>query len=111
MVNPGGFSGLRKAFLDDQQAAYNAAVEAKNAADTLADIQRRYFKRFPVSLLHSEDPTEEFLASVDDNAPDPELSPPDRANMDSVGYDRAKRVYELQVIEIKMRKAVRYALR
>lgn len=107
MVNPGGFSGLRKKFLDDEQAAYNAAVEAKRAADTLADIQRRYFKRFPVTLAHNEDPTEDFLASVDDNAPDPELTSPNRANMDSDdGYDRAKRVYELQVLEIKMRKAV-----
>lgn len=106
MVNPGGFSGLRKKFLDDQQPAYNAAVEAKHAADTLADIQRRYFKRFPVTLSHNEDPTEEFIATVDDNAPDPELAPPDRANMDSEGYDRAKRVYEFQVVEIRMRKAV-----
>lgn len=106
MVNPGGFSGLRKKFLDEQQAIYNTAVEGKHAADTLADIQRRYFKRFPVTLSQSEDPTEEFLATVDDDAPDPELAPPDRANMDTEGYDRAKRVYELQVMEIKMRKAV-----
>ncbi len=110
MVNPGGFSGLRKKFLDDQQAAYNAAVEGNHSADTLADIQRRYFKRFPVTISHSEDPTEEFLGSVDDDAPDPELSPPDRANMECEGYDRAQRVYELQVAEIKMRKAVRYVL-
>ncbi|KJA18011.1 hypothetical protein HYPSUDRAFT_205740 [Hypholoma sublateritium FD-334 SS-4] len=106
MVNPGGFSGLRKNFLDNEQATYNVAVEAKRAADTLADIQRRYFKRFPVTLSHNEDPTDDFLASVDDDAPDPELTPPNRANMDSDdAYDRAKRVYELQIIEIKMRKA------
>lgn len=75
MVNPGSFSGRRKAFLDAQKETYAAAVAAGHINDTVADIQRRYFKRFPVTLLHSEEPSEEYLAAVDDDAPDPELSP------------------------------------
>ncbi|KJA15176.1 hypothetical protein HYPSUDRAFT_149496, partial [Hypholoma sublateritium FD-334 SS-4] len=104
MVNPGGFSGLRKAFLDAEQETYNAAVEDNRAADTLADIQRRYFKRFPLSLPFSEEPTEEFLNSVDDAAPDPELKPPSK-DMSPEAFARAQRVYEFEVKELKMRKA------
>ncbi|KJA12838.1 hypothetical protein HYPSUDRAFT_119402, partial [Hypholoma sublateritium FD-334 SS-4] len=74
MVNPGTFKGLRLKFLNDQQALYASAVDGKHINDAVADIQRRYFKRFPVTLPHSDEPTEEFLASVDDNAPDPELA-------------------------------------
>ncbi|KJA12733.1 hypothetical protein HYPSUDRAFT_113737, partial [Hypholoma sublateritium FD-334 SS-4] len=70
MVNPGGFRGRRKEFLDSQQDLYAAAVKEKHINDTVADIQRRYFKRFPITLSHTEEPTEEFLAAVDDDGPD-----------------------------------------
>lgn len=107
MVNPGGFTGLRKDFLDSEQEAYNAAVEGNHAADILADIQRRYFKRFPVSIPFSEEPTREFLDSVDDDAPDPELQPPSKdLDLNPEAFARAQRVYEFAVKELKMRKAV-----
>ena len=107
MVNPGAFSGLRKAFLDAQKEAYAAAVAANEVNDVVADIQRRYFKRFPITLAHSTEPTEEHLASVDDDAPDPEMTPPRDEGLDPDAYARAKRVYEFQCSELKMRKAVR----
>lgn len=107
MVNPGGYQGSRKQFLDDQQEFYAAAVEDKRIADAVADIQRRYFKRFPLTLSHSEEPTEDFLAAVDDDAPDPELSPPQHGTLTDEAYARARRVYEFQVKELTMRKAVR----
>ncbi|KJA22462.1 hypothetical protein HYPSUDRAFT_117836, partial [Hypholoma sublateritium FD-334 SS-4] len=72
MVNPGTFKGRRKEFLDSQQDIYAAAVKGKHVADTVANIQRRYFKRFPITLSHTEEPTEAFLAVVDDDAPEPE---------------------------------------
>lgn len=107
MVNPGGFTGLRKQFLDSQQAVYAAAVKGKHAADTVADIQRRYFKRFPVTLSHTEEPTEELLAAVDDDAPDPELKPPELDGLEPEARARAVRVYEFSIAELKMRKDVR----
>ena len=110
MVNPGGFAGLRKQFLDSQQAAYDAAAQEDDVADIVADIQRRYFKRFPVTLLHSQEPTPEHLASVDDNAPDPELTPPPQDKENPEAYARARRVYEFQIQELKMRKAVSISL-
>ena len=106
MVNPGSFSGLRKQFLADQAALYATAVEDRHVNDTVADIQRRYFKRFPLSLPHGQEPTPEFLAAVDDAAPDPELNPPPKDGLEPAAYARAQRVYELQVKELQMRKSV-----
>lgn len=107
MVNPGGFTGRRKEFLDSQQALYAAAVKGKHISDTVADIQRRYFKRFPITLSHTEEPTEEFLSAVDDNAPDAELLPPQTEGLNPDACARAVRVYEFQQRELKMRKEVR----
>lgn len=107
MVNPGAFAGQRKAFLDAQQELYAAAVAGNHVNDTVADIQRRYFKRFPITLAHTEEPTEEHLAAVDDDAPDPELAPPRDEATNPEAYARAKRVYEFQGNELTMRKAVR----
>ncbi|KDR74719.1 hypothetical protein GALMADRAFT_48139, partial [Galerina marginata CBS 339.88] len=72
MVNPGAFRGSRKEFLMGEKPAYSAGVVGGYAADALAVIQRRYFKRYPVGLPHSEEPTDEHLAAVDDDSPDPE---------------------------------------
>ena len=106
MVNPGTFSGLRKAFLDSQQDIYAAAVQGKHVAETVADIQRRYFKRFPITLSHTEEPTKEFLDAVDDDAADPELQPPALDGLDDNAQAHAARVYELRIAELKMRKDV-----
>lgn len=107
MVNPGTFVGRRKEFLDAQQDVYAAAVKGGHIADAVADIQRRYFKRFPTTLPHTEDPTQESLDAVDDNDPDPEVSPPQAADFaNPEGHTRALRVYEFQKAEIKMRKDV-----
>ncbi|KJA13205.1 hypothetical protein HYPSUDRAFT_151852, partial [Hypholoma sublateritium FD-334 SS-4] len=93
-------------FLDAQKEVYAAAVAENHVNDTVADIQCRYFKRFPLTLSHSEEPTEESLAAVDDDAPDPELSPPRDDGLNPDAYSRAKRVYEFQCRELKMRQAV-----
>lgn len=106
MVNPGTFTGKRKEFLDSQKELYATAVKDKHVADTVADIQRRYFKRFPLNLSHSEEPTQESLDSVDDDAPDPELLRPKAEGLSDEAYTRALRVYELQNTELKMRKEV-----
>lgn len=103
MVNPGTFKGLRKEFLDSQKDLYAAAVQGNHVSDTVADIQRRYFKRFPVTLSHSEEPTKEFLDAVDDDAPDAELKPPELDGLDDNATARAVRVHELRIAELKMR--------
>ncbi|KDR72157.1 hypothetical protein GALMADRAFT_41983, partial [Galerina marginata CBS 339.88] len=72
MVNPGTFVGARRAFMLDEKPAYSNGIKGGFAADALAIIQRRYFKRFPVDLAHEDEPTAEFIAAVDDEAPEPD---------------------------------------
>ena len=72
MVNPGAFRGSQKEFLMGERATYSAGMAGGYGVDALALIQRRYFKRYPVNLLHHEEPTAEHLAAVDDNSPEPE---------------------------------------
>lgn len=110
MVNPGSFTGRRKDFLDSQQEIYAAAAAGGHVADIVADIQRRYFKRFPITLSHTQEPSQESLDAVDDHAPDPELSQPQVDGLSPEAAARAVRVYELQKAELKMRKDVRIFL-
>ena len=82
MVNPGAFQGSRKEFLLSQKAAYKAGVLGGYAADALSQIQRKYFKRYPIDLPHQEEPSAEWLAAVDDDAPDVEQVEPDASTND-----------------------------
>ncbi len=106
MVNPGSFQGSRKEFLLAQADLFANAVIHSHVLDTIADIQRRYFKRYPPSLPHDEEPTAEWLASVDDNAPDDEILPPCRGEMDETEYDQALTRYTEMLTAIQNRKDV-----
>ena len=106
MVNPGTFRGLRKEFLQGEKATYDEAVTGGYAADALANIQRRYFKRFPPELPLDEEPTRESLASVDDNAPDEELQPPDRDSCTQEEYDARLQEFEERGKVVALRKVV-----
>ena len=77
MVNPGVFQGSQKNFLLGERPSYSIVVEGGYAADALALIQCHYFKRYPVELPHTEEPSPEFLVNVDDNAPEVEVPEPD----------------------------------
>ena len=107
MVNPGAFRGSRKEFLLSQKAVYAEAVIGGYVADALADIQRKYFKRYPIDLPHGEEPSQEHLANVDDNAPDVDPEEPDREQLGEELFE--KKVAELQQRTelIRYRKAVR----
>lgn len=106
MVNPGAFSGSRKAFLHDQREAYAIAVTNGHVADTVADIQRRYFKRYPITLAHDQEPSDEWLSQVNDHAPDTELKAPDADEMSLEDWQVAAEQYDAQMRDIKSRKDV-----
>jgi len=89
MVHPGAFKGLRKDFLIGEKAGYAAAVEGGYAKDALANIQRRFFKRFPADLPHNNEPSPELLAAVDDDKPDEEPEQPDEQTMSTEEYTAA----------------------
>ncbi|KDR66323.1 hypothetical protein GALMADRAFT_147927 [Galerina marginata CBS 339.88] len=105
MVNPGAFQGRRKDFLMDEKANYSEGVTGGYAADALAIIFKRYFLRFPVDLPHEEEPTAEFLASVDDSAPVPETQEPDADNLSPEDYAAALEKLEERRKTINFRKA------
>lgn len=108
MVNPGTYSGLRLAFLDSKNEEYSNAVKMNIVDDVVATIQRQYFKRFPITLPLTEEPTEEWLAQVDDDAPDPEIVPPNENDYTtSTEYVEAMLKYDEMGRELAARKAVR----
>lgn len=89
MVNPGAFRGAQKDFLQSQKAEYKAGVLRGYAADALAQIQWKYLKRFLIDLAHTDDPTPEWLAVVDDDAPEQEQEDPDVLTLDENEYAAA----------------------
>lgn len=107
MVNPGAFRGSRLTFLTDQKPAYSAAISGGYVADCLADIQRRYFKRYPVTLEHNTEPSPEHLAAIDDNAADPEPEMPDRHAMSEEEYLKAKEAFKARSQLVDFRREVR----
>jgi len=94
MVNPGAFQGSRKEWLLAQKEAYKQAVEGGYTNDCITDIQCRYLKRYPIDLAHDEEPSEEHLASIDDNAAEPEPEVPDGEAMDGEAYVEAMKSFE-----------------
>lgn len=106
MVNPGAFRGTRRSFLVEQKHGYAAAVSGAYAGDFVADIQRRYFKRYPVDLDHNTEPAPEHLAAVDDNAADPEVPSPDQDAMPEDEYLKAKQSFDSRRKVIEFRKEV-----
>lgn len=106
MVNPGAFQGLRKAFLIAEKPKYAEGVAGGFAADALALIQRRYFKRFPVDFPHDKEPSADFLASVDDEEPEPEPQVPDKYSTSPQVYHEAIANLEKRRKLIEFRKAV-----
>ncbi|PPQ76760.1 hypothetical protein CVT24_012281, partial [Panaeolus cyanescens] len=71
-MHPGNFSPLRKEFLETQRVIYDAAYEIGDAKNAMANIFRRYCKRFPLDLPDDTEPSQDHLDTVDDNEADEE---------------------------------------
>src|ERR1700692_4389419 len=98
MVNPGSFLGTRHTFLLDQQSRYSQSVRENWAGDCVADVTRRYFKRYPIDLDHHTEPSDEWLAQVDDDAVDADCDFGDnQALIDLLAFQ--KEVLAIQVIK------------
>ncbi|KAF9522754.1 hypothetical protein CPB83DRAFT_734805, partial [Crepidotus variabilis] len=72
MVNPGIFIGSRKTFLAAQSPLYAEAVAQDKISEYLGDVQHRYFKHYPIDIPLDQEPSAEWLESVDNNAADTE---------------------------------------
>ena len=89
-----------------ERSAYSATVCGGYAADTLALIQCCYFKRYPVDLAHTVEPSAEFLAGVDDDAADVDVQEPDQDKMSEEEYKTAMDQLAERQRLISYRKAV-----
>ncbi|KAH9480166.1 hypothetical protein JR316_0006764 [Psilocybe cubensis] len=85
----GAYHGARLEFLLSQKPAFQKATSEKNKAEVLADIQRRFFKRFPLEKPDTWEPTAEELDAVDDDAPDEEPEEPNKDLMSLEDYEKA----------------------
>ena len=106
MVHPGAFKGLRKDFLLGEKAYFSAAMEGGSAKDALAIIQRRFFKRFPLSLPQDTELPPEHLAAVDDDKPDEEPEGPDKQVMTAEEYNAALKDLEDRQKLLQFRRGV-----
>jgi hypothetical protein len=89
-----------------EKLAYSEGVKGGFAADALAIIQRRYFKRFPIDLDHDHEPSTESLEAVDDDEPDPDRAEPDRETLNDEEYAAALEEVEERRRSLIYRKAV-----
>jgi len=106
MVNPGIFHGGRLAFLTAEKQKYANAVDDNCVNDAVADIQRRFFKRFPVDLPLTVEPSPEHLASINDDEPDPEIPVPDKEKLSPEEYETEMAKLEDRQALTKKRRAV-----
>ncbi|KAK7022849.1 SERTA domain-containing protein 3 [Paramarasmius palmivorus] len=103
------FKGSRLKFLMDNLPGYAKALKEGWAADFLADLVRRYFKRYPPGLDHSEEPSREHLEQVNDDEPDPEVLPPVRKDGQSVEefqaalveFEKLQKVIDRRICQIR----------
>lgn len=100
------FSGSRLIFLEERLEGYATAVVESRDNDFILDVQRRYLKRFPLSLPHDVEPSQELLDALDDNVPDPELKEPNPKNMPDEEYKSAKAAFDNDCALLLFRKEV-----
>lgn len=106
MLARAAFSGLRLQFMEEQLEGYATAVVESRDNDFVLDVQRRYFKRFPLSLSHDVEPSQESLDSVNDNTSDPELQEPNQKDMSDEEYKDAKSIFDHNCALLHFRKDV-----
>jgi len=100
------FSGLRLKFLEEQLEGYATAVVESRDNDFVLDVQRRYLKRFPLSLPHDIEPSHESLDAIDDNLPDQEFKEPTQKDMSNEEYMAAKSAFDHECALLHFRKEV-----
>lgn len=89
-----------------QKPFYAEGVLNDMAADRITDVQRRFFKRFPLDMPETEEPLEEQLSAVDDDAPDPEPPTPDGDLLSPEEYKEAMGTFQARVALVIYRRNV-----
>lgn len=98
------FKGSRRDYLTTQRPAYEQAVADGTVNDFLDIVYGRYARRYPIELEMTDEPSPEFLAAVDDEAPDPEREPLSDDLSDDERAVEEKKIKERQALIQKRRK-------
>ncbi len=86
-----------------ERELYAKAVADGRAKDQLMDVVRRYFKRYPVSLVNNIEPSPEDLANIDDAAPDKEMPAPNENSLSAKEYGRQLVLYKAEQATLDLR--------
>ena len=89
-----------------QSSLYATAVVANTKDECVANIQHRYFKRYPVELEYNVEPTRQFLESVNDDEADPEVVAPDPDLLSPEDFKKATEVFRVCQEQLVFRKKV-----
>lgn len=69
MVNPGTFRGKALVYLESCREKFAKGFDDGIVRDVATDIIRGFFMRFSPDTPLNEDPTDEFLATINDDRP------------------------------------------
>ena len=85
---------------------YTKAVTSNREGDFVLDLLRRFFKCYPIELADNIEPTEEMLASVNDEEPDEEPEPPNKETMSEEEYTEMLQKFNDRRDEIEKKRQV-----
>ena len=82
------YCGLGKEFPLEEKESYSTAIKEDYKKDALMNIQCRYFKQFPINLPHNVEPSNEYLASVNNDMADSEPAEPNKDKLSADEYEK-----------------------
>jgi len=106
MPSKPAFEGKRLAFLSGEKDRYYAAVKNMIGPDVVKDIQRKFLLRFNIDLPSTEEPSDEFLESIDDSKPAPEYPVPDPDSMSEEEYENKNKTWKARQKRVQAKKRV-----
>jgi stress response protein YsnF len=106
MPTPALFVGKPLAFLKTTYPDYREAVKNEASKEEALKIVRRFNKRFSPLKDLSNEPSDEFINSVDDDEPDEGYEKPDPKTMSEEEYKKKLRVYKDRMKAAQTRKEV-----
>jgi hypothetical protein len=106
MPSKPAFEGKVLEYMNMQKERYFVAIKNGMDADVLMDIQRGFLLRFDIDKPLSQEPSDEFLRSVNDSLPAPEIQPPDETKLSSQEYEGRKKEWKERQGRISKRKHV-----
>jgi len=106
MPSKSAFEGKRLAFLSGEKKRYYGAIKNMIGQDIVKDIQQKYLLRFNIDLPSTEEPSDEFLETIDDSKPAPEYPVPDPEALSEAEYEKENAKWKGRQKRVKAKKRV-----